>query len=85
MLILTEFDYITKQGAKYKIDATDMRGDLNVDGLVTIVDATEVQKGLASIATLSDNQKISSDVNGDGEVTIVDARIMQKYIAGLVR
>ncbi len=80
---LTEFDYITKQGAKFKIDATDMRGDLNVDGTVTIVDATEVQKGLADLITLTDNQKISGDINCDGEVNIVDATIIQKYIAGI--
>lgn len=80
---LTEFDYVTKQGAKFKIDATDMRGDLNADGEVSIADATDVQKSLANIITLSDNQNISADVNGDGKVNIVDVTIMQKYIAGI--
>lgn len=82
-LDLTEFDYVSKNGATFRIDATDMRGDLNVDGIVSIIDATDVQKGLADLITLTDNQKISADVNGDGEVTVVDATIIQKYIAGL--
>lgn len=81
-LDLTEFDYPSKKGAKFRIDATDMRGDLNVDGVVSIADATDVQKGLAEILTLTDNQKISSDVNGDGEVNITDVTIIQKYLAG---
>jgi len=80
---LSDFDYVTKNGAKVRIDATDMRGDLNVDGIVTITDATEVQKGLANLITFTDNQKISGDVNGDGEVTIADVTIIQKYLAGV--
>ena len=83
-LDLTDFDYVTKDGATFRIDATDMRGDLNVDGIVTIADATDVQKGLANLITFTDNQKISGDVNGDGEVTIVDVTIIQKYITKLV-
>ena len=83
-LDLTDFDYVTKDGATFRIDATDMRGDLNVDGIVTIADATDVQKGLANLITFTENQKISGDVNGDGEVTIVDVTIIQKYITKLV-
>ena len=83
-LDLTYFDYATKQGAMFKIDATDMRGDLNVDGKVSITDATDVQKGLAEFFDFTDNQKISADVNGDGEVNIVDVTVMQKYVARII-
>lgn len=80
-LDLTDYDYVTKLGAKFRIDATDMRGDINGDGEVTIQDVTELQKSLAEMTFLNDNQNISSDVNEDGFATITDATLMQKYIA----
>lgn len=79
---LTDYDYVTKEGAKFKIDATDMRGDINSDGISSIMDATELQKGLVGRFELTENQNIAADVNGDGEVTIDDVTEIQKYLAG---
>lgn len=59
-------------------------GDVNLDGEVTISDATLTQKYLAGLELLSDEQLILADVNGDGEVTINDVTEIQKYLAGLI-
>ena len=59
-------------------------GDVNSDGSVTVQDATVLQKYLAGLVTLSDEQLAVADTNGDGSVTVADATAIQKYLAGLV-
>lgn len=59
-------------------------GDVNGDDSVTVQDATVIQKYLAGLVTLSDEQLALADTNGDGNVTILDATAIQKYIAVLV-
>ncbi|MDD6988234.1 leucine-rich repeat protein [Ruminococcus sp.] len=59
-------------------------GDVNGDGVISILDATEIQKYLASLSNLSDNQIILADFNKDGIISIIDATEIQKYIVGLV-
>lgn len=59
-------------------------GDVNGDGVISILDATEIQKYLASLSELNENQIILADFNKDGIISIVDATDIQKYIAGLV-
>ena len=72
---------------EYTFDATKdyMLGDVNLDGVVTIDDATLVQKYLAGISELDDPlQFLAADVNSSGDVTIDDTTLIQKYIAGLI-
>ncbi|MGN0450088.1 MAG: leucine-rich repeat protein [Ruminococcus sp.] len=59
-------------------------GDVNGDGSVTVLDATMLQKYIAGLTSLSDEQLTLADTNGDGSVTILDATQIQKYLAGLV-
>ena len=56
-------------------------GDVNDDGQVTNLDATEVLKYDAGITSeISD----AADVNGDNEVTNLDATLILKYDSGLI-
>ena len=57
-------------------------GDVNLDGKLTIMDATLVQKSIANSYTLTDEQKALADVNLDGKVTITDVTKIQKILAG---
>lgn len=59
-------------------------GDVNMDGTVSILDATEVQKGLAGLVSLNEYQSKLADMNKDGNVSIIDATQIQKYIAGII-
>ncbi len=58
-------------------------GDVDLDGKVTIKDATMIQKALADILTLSYESETLADVDRDGKITIKDATAIQKYLAGL--
>ncbi len=57
-------------------------GDVDGDGVVTILDATAIQRYLAGLSTDSFNMS-SADTDGDGNVTILDATAIQRYLAGL--
>ena len=53
-------------------------GDINLDGTVNVSDATLLQKYIADIETLADEQTAVSDVNGDGTINVYDVTGIQK-------
>ena len=57
-----------------------LRGDADGDGVVTITDATAIQRTLAEIPTASFFEK-AADVDGDG-LNIMDATNIQRYLVG---
>ena len=56
-------------------------GDVNGDGTVNINDATDIQRHLAELTTLTDSELAAADTNGDGKVNINDATHLQRYLA----
>ena len=54
--------------------------DVDLDGLVSVTDATLLQKYVVGIATLTDDQKLLADCNGDGVIDVRDATYIQKII-----
>lgn len=59
-----------------------IQGDVNGDGVVNIVDVTEIQKYSTGGAKLTDEQLGVADYNNDGIVNIVDATEIQKFMVG---
>ncbi len=58
-------------------------GDVNLDGEISVQDATLLQSYLAGTTSFSsEDQEFAADVNSDGEVDITDSTSIQKYIAG---
>ena len=63
-------------------DVGFMIGDADGDGEVTILDATFIQRYLASLPTESFDEK-AADADEDKEITILDATAIQRHLAGL--
>ena len=61
-----------------------LTGDVNGDGVISIADATTLQKYLANIVDFNDEQLATADTNGDGSVSIADATQIQRYLAQLI-
>ena len=59
-------------------------GDVNMDGKISIFDATEIQMSLAGISTLDEYQTKLADVIQDSNVSIFDATQIHLYIAGII-
>ena len=57
-------------------------GDTDLDGKVTIVDATCIQRHLAALSTDSFDEMVA-DTDEDGKVTILDATAIQRHLASL--
>lgn len=57
-------------------------GDVNLDGAISIVDATLIMKANVEIDTLTEQQTKLADFNNDGLVNVVDATEIQKKLAG---
>ena len=61
---------------------TALLGDTDGDGKVTILDATAIQRHLASLPTTAYNE-MAADADEDSKVTILDATAIQRYLANL--
>ncbi len=59
-------------------------GDVDLDGFVTAMDATEIQLYIGGRVTLTDEQFLAADVDDDNEVTVMDAVEIQLFVAGKI-
>ena len=59
-------------------------GDADMDGSVTILDATRIQRWLAELANDNEIHEKNADADLDNDVTILDATHIQRFIAGLI-
>ncbi len=55
-------------------------GDTNCDGLINVLDATMIQKHIADLIEITDEQIKLCDFDGDGIITVMDATSLQQYI-----
>ncbi|MBQ4129509.1 MAG: starch-binding protein [Ruminococcus sp.] len=58
-------------------------GDADGNGDVNVLDATTIQKFVASIFTEDQINLKLADANADGEVNVLDATVIQKRLAGI--
>ena len=64
------------------VPGTLLRGDVDLDQDVAILDATKIQRYLASLEDLGDSALLCADADCDEEVSILDATEIQRYLAG---
>ena len=65
-------------------DPDVMLGDVDNDGVVSVLDATRIQKYKASIIKENEIILSAADVDGDGFVTVMDATRIQKFKAQIM-
>lgn len=66
---------------KLKIVETNIIGDADGDGKVTIADATLIQRVSIGLEQLSAVRTRTADVNGDDIVSVLDVTCVQRYLA----
>lgn len=74
-------NYIVVEGTR-KATGERLLGDADMDGAVTILDATRIQRWLADLVPDTDIDKEAADISGTG-ITILDATRIQRYLADL--
>ncbi len=80
----TDQEDITTDNTETGEDEQVCLGDVDLDGKVSVKDATAIQKHLAQFVTLSEVAMKVADVNKDGKVNIKDATHIQKFLAQLI-
>lgn len=59
-------------------------GDVNEDNVISVLDATLIQKYLSNYVDFNDVQEISADFNDDGIVNIEDSTCIQKELVNII-
>lgn len=65
-------------------DKFTLKGDSDMDGDVSIIDATQIQRVLAKLAPESSINTANADTDADGKISILDATMIQRFLAKLV-
>lgn len=76
VLFTTAFTTLAQTSYKY--------GDVNQDGVISINDATDIQRYLTGYIHFTRDMLILADVDDDDDVSIMDATLVQMYLARLV-
>ena len=61
-----------------------MLGDVDGNGIITVADATLVQKHAAEMIELEGSALAAADTNHDGIVSVADATLIQQYAAEMI-
>ena len=64
--------------------STNKFGDVNNDGVVSIIDASEIQFYIVNLHKLNSLSLRLADVDGDGFVSIMDATSIQRYLVSFI-
>lgn len=67
---------ITAQAAGERI----ILGDADLDGIISILDATRIQRTVAELYMPGDDAALAADVDTDESITILDATRVQRYL-----
>ena len=59
-------------------------GDADLDGTVSVMDATKIQRAQALLETLTEEQAKAADADVDGTVSVMDATEIQLWCAQLI-
>lgn len=62
-------------------DWTYVIGDADMDGKITVMDATTVQRHAAQVVVLDGIDAIAADSDEDGKITVMDATYIQRHVA----
>ena len=76
--------YFGFQNSMYICEFEPLYGDTDGDRKITITDATNIQKSIASLMDFSDEQTKYFDINNDGKKDITDVSFIQKIVAGII-
>ncbi len=62
-------------------DWTYMIGDADMDGKITVMDATSIQRHTAQVVVLENLAAIAADSDEDGKISVMDATYVQRHVA----
>ncbi len=82
MVIPTLSAGAAQSGSAESASAALILGDADLDGKVTILDATRIQRHLADLTEITGDALKAADADQDGNITILDATVIQRWLVG---
>ena len=70
----------TNKGLEYTLI---VKGDLNGDGKISLIDISKMKKAYLQIETLSEIQEKAADINQDGKMSLMDISKIKKVYLGI--
>ena len=67
----------------FSAESEPLLGDVNSDSTISVSDATLLQKYIANLVDLSDEQLKAADFDQDGTVNISDVTAIQQYLLSI--
>ena len=78
-------EYANEVGFDFVAVEEEIIGDVDGNGVISVADATLIQKYLADLTEFTDSQIEVADVNGDGAINVWDATAVQQMLVGSVK
>lgn len=75
-------EYANELGFDFVAVEEDIFGDVDGNGVLSVADATSIQKYSADLIEFTDSQIEAADVNGDGAINVLDATAVQQILVG---
>lgn len=72
--------HVFKEDTLFAVYPLILRGDVNGDGNVSVIDLLRVQQYLLQVRTLTDTWFSAADVSKDGKVTVIDLLRIQRHL-----
>ncbi|MBQ6876874.1 MAG: DUF4886 domain-containing protein [Oscillospiraceae bacterium] len=82
--IKIRFGYMYKTVSVFIQIEDSLMGDLNLDGVVDVMDAYTARLIAAKLIKPTEQQILVGDVDGDGKITAVDANYIRKFVAYII-
>ena len=84
ILAFSVFTLVPITASAATVSSGNIMGDVDGDGVISIADATTLQKYITNIVDFDDEQLAVADTSGDGNVNIIDATQIQKYLVQFI-
>lgn len=84
-------DNSSKVGTGYKVTeqetgkvyTTILRGDINGDAIINVLDMEAIQKSILGISPLTGVYEQASDIDKDDQISVLDMEAIQKHVLGI--
>lgn len=83
LICLRNVEYPIEKFSSSTLYKAVLLGDIDLDGTVTVNDATLLSKYLADMVTLTERQLLTADANKDNHINVNDVRRIQEIAMGM--
>ncbi|MDD6645289.1 MAG: dockerin type I repeat-containing protein [Oscillospiraceae bacterium] len=84
ILAFSVFTLVPITASAVTVSSDNIMGDVDGDGVISIADATTIQKYVTFMVDLDYEQLAVADTNGDRNVDIRDATQIQRYLVQFI-